>query len=499
MRARPGADQGTDRGTDRGTEQRAGRGTDLRVGVLVVAYNASTTLRRTLDRLPAAFAETLDHVIVCDDASADDTYEIGVRFSQTSPFPVTVVRNERNLGYGGNQKVGYQWAIEHGLDVVVLLHGDGQYAPEQIEDLVAPLVSGEADAVFGSRMLEKGRARAGGMPAYKFVGNKILTQVQNTLTGLDLSEWHSGYRAYRTDTLRDLDLASYSDDFDFDTEIILGLAEAEKRIVEVPIPTYYGDEICYVNGMKYARDVTADVVRHWANQRGFGGGVNSTESDLYEFKPSGSHGVLVEWLSHRPPQRVLDAGCFDGRFAAYVRQQGHHVTGLDRQKHDGVAERVDAFIEADLNLPLPATLPRDFDVVVAGDILEHVMEPSRLLSDLAARVAPGGEILVSIPNFGHWYPRGRIALGRFDYDQRGPLDRGHIRFFTRNTVERLFEECGLRVIERQTVGTPFDSLVDARSGGTSRAAAAIGRTDQSLVKAWPRLFGYQFLYRLTAA
>ncbi|WP_217630377.1 glycosyltransferase [Nocardioides exalbidus] len=324
-----------------------------RVGVLVVAYNAASTLERTLSRLPESFARSVDHVMVCDDASQDDTYEIGLRFRDTASFPITVVKHARNLGYGGNQKAGYRWAVEHGLDVVVLLHGDGQYAPECVEDLVTPLVRGEADAVFGSRMLEKGGAMAGGMPAYKYAGNKILTGLQNALTGQHLSEWHSGYRAYRTDALTDLDLASYSDDFDFDTEIILGLIRAGKRIAEVPIPTYYGDEICYVNGMKYARDVTADVVRHWASERGFGGGVASTETDLYALKATGSHGVLIEWLQSREPSRVLDAGCFDGRFADLARRAGHHVTGLDRLKHDGVADRVDSFIEADLNQPLP--------------------------------------------------------------------------------------------------------------------------------------------------
>lgn len=469
-----------------------------RIGVLVVAYNAAGTLAQTLSRLPEDFVDEVDHVLVCDDASSDDTYEVGLKFQGTSRFPLTVIRHPQNLGYGGNQKSGYAWAIEHGLDIVVLLHGDGQYAPECINDLVAPLVSGEADAVFGSRMLEPGGARAGGMPAYKYVGNKILTGVQNKLTGLRLSEWHSGYRAYRVDALADLSLSEMSDDFDFDTEIILGLQAAAKRIVEVPIPTYYGDEICYVNGVRYAKDVTVDVVRHWAHERGFGGGVASSESDVYALKPAyGSHAVLLEWLGAQPAGRVLDAGCFDGRFAQLARELGHHVTGMDRYKHDGVADRVDAFVEADLNEPLPAWIEDDFDFVVAGDILEHVVEPHQLLEELAKRVRPGGELLVSVPNFGHWYPRGRIALGRFDYDQRGPLDRGHIRFFTRNTIEALFEAAGVEVLERRTVGTPFDTLVDDRgASGKAKLARGLTRADKVGIRMWPRMFGYQFLYRI---
>jgi glycosyltransferase involved in cell wall biosynthesis/cyclopropane fatty-acyl-phospholipid synthase-like methyltransferase len=469
-----------------------------RVGVLVVAYNAAGTLAHTLARLPESFTATVDHVMVCDDASTDDTYQVGLAVKESSPLPITVVRRERNLGYGGNQKAGYAWAIDHGLDIVVLLHADGQYAPEEIERLVAPLASGTADAVFGSRMMVKGQARAGGMPAYKYVGNRILTSFQNSLTGAQLSEWHSGYRAYRVDALTDLPLASYSDGFDFDTEIILGLLSAEKRIVEVPIPTYYGDEICYVNGLGYARDVSLDVLRHWASRRGFGGGVASTDADSYAVKVEhGSHAVLLGWLSDRPAVRVLDAGCFDGRFSELVRTRaGHHVTGLDVQKLDGVAQRVDAFIEADLNQPLPHALHGAFDVVVAGDILEHVVEPHALLSDLVLTLKPGGEILVSVPNFGHWYPRGRTALGRFDYDQRGPLDRGHLRFFTRDSIETLIATCGLRITDRVTVGTPFDVLATGGSRLRERLAATALRTDRVATRVWPRMFGYQFLYRL---
>ena len=108
----------------------------MRVGVLVVAYNAATTLVQTLDRLPSGFRTRVDHILLADDASQDGTYELGIAYRDGSELPLTVVRHEKNLGYGGNQKAGYRWAIEHGLDVVVLLHGDGQYAPEVIDDIV---------------------------------------------------------------------------------------------------------------------------------------------------------------------------------------------------------------------------------------------------------------------------------------------------------------------------------------------------------------------------
>ncbi len=477
----------------------------MRIGVLVVAYNAASTLAQTLDRLPDSFAGRVDHVLVCDDASADGTYDVALAYLASERLPLTVIKHPHNLGYGGNQKAGYHWAIDHGLDVVVLLHGDGQYAPEVIENIVAPLERGEADAVFGSRMMRRGEARAGGMPLYKYVGNRILSTFQNRVIGLELSEWHSGYRAYRVDALSDIALDSFSNGFDFDTEIILGLHGAGKRIVEVPIPTYYGDEICHVNGLKYAKDVTADVLRYKARRMGFGTGPSGLKSgqtapdtEAYELKPSShsSHGVLLGWTAQRAAgTTVLDVGCSDGRFGALVRQQGHRVDGVDLVKHEGVGERLDGFVEADVSQGLPSGLP-SYDVIVAGDILEHVVDPETLLKSLRDHLSPGGEILVSVPNFGHWYPRGKVALGRFDYDQRGPLDHTHVRFFTRRTFERLVNVCGLHVAERDVVGSPVDVLDRGGETFLSRAAKGLARVDRAATVAWPTLFGYQFLYRL---
>jgi 2-polyprenyl-3-methyl-5-hydroxy-6-metoxy-1,4-benzoquinol methylase len=346
------------------------------------------------------------------------------------------------------------------------------------------------------------------MPLYKYVGNRILSTFQNRVIGMSLSEWHSGYRAYRVDALTDLDLDGFSNDFDFDTEIILGLHGAGKRIVEVPIPTYYGDEICHVNGLRYAKDVAADVVRFKARRMGFGtgpsglaGGRTSTDTEIYELKPSArsSHGVLLSWTARLAPgATVLDVGCSDGQFGAFMRRQGHHVDGVDLVKHEGVGERLDGFVEADVSRGLPPGTAA-YDVIVAGDILEHVVDPETLLKDLRDHLAPGGQILVSVPNFGHWYPRGKVALGRFDYDQRGPLDHTHVRFFTRRTFERLVKECSLHVVERDVVGSPVDVLDRGGETFVSRAARGAARVDRAATAAWPTLFGYQFLYRLQPA
>ena len=223
----------------------------MKLGILIVAYNAQDTLAKVLDRIPSDFATQIDSILVCDDASTDDTHNVGLKYQSNSKLPLTIVRHQINLGYGGNQKTGYLWALEKNLDLVVLLHGDGQYAPEYLPQMVEPIVAGRADVVFGSRMITQGGARQGGMPLYKFVGNKILTTLQNRLARVSLTEWHSGYRAYSVAALRKVNFLKNSDYFDFDSQIILQMIGARQRIVEIEIPTFYGDEISRVNGVKY--------------------------------------------------------------------------------------------------------------------------------------------------------------------------------------------------------------------------------------------------------
>jgi glycosyltransferase involved in cell wall biosynthesis len=476
-----------------------------RIGILVVAYNAAGTLAQVLDRIPVDFRGRITKVLIGDDASQDSTHLVALGYKQlATDLPIEVIRHPRNLGYGGNQKAGYQWAMDNGLDIVVLLHGDGQYAPELLPDMVGPIERGEADAVLGSRMLDPGGARRGGMPRYKFLGNRILTTVQNVVVGTSLSEWHSGYRAYSVAALRDVPFHRNDDGFNFDTQVIIQLLEASKRLVEVPIPTYYGDEICHVNGLQYARDVTGDVIRYRAHKMGFGSGDLAFASETYDAKHAegSSHEQLRRWLAGRPPGRVLDLGCSDGQLAERLRTSGYHVTGVDLVAHPGVRARVDRFLEADLDHGVPPEVGESFDVVLAADVLEHVRSPGRILEDVRTLLAPGGSLLVSVPNFGHWYPRARVALGRFGYDRRGILDQDHVRFFTRRSFEHLVNEAEFEVARRSTTGLPFEVIDrggDGQEAGSGSAARMLSRVDRAAVAVRPQLFAYQFIYELVPA
>ena len=460
-----------------------------RIGIHVVAYNAAGTLAWVLDRIPESFRPSIAAVLVSDDHSMDRTYEVGDEYRKLEPgLPITVVRQPRNLGYGGNQKFGYRWMIEQGIDFVVLLHGDGQYAPEELPTMVEPLLDGRADVVLGSRMLRTGEARRGGMPLYKYLGNRVLTAFQNRVAGLELSEWHSGYRAFSTAALARIPFAESSDGFDFDTEVLLQLREAGARIVEVPIPTYYGNEICHVNGIKYAWDVSTDVVRYRLGQIGFGTGtpVAGAETGVAGAALESSHRAILDLLAGAAPRKVLDLGCADGRLAAELRALGSAVVGVDVEPQPGVEERVDRFVRADLDVGLPSDLVLEapFDLVLAADVLEHLKRPERLLDELHALCGPDATLVVSLPNFGHWYPRLRVAFGRFDYDRRGILDSGHLRFFSWRGFQRMARRAGWLVDHRAETGVP-------RLG--DRLPGDLGRLDRLPRAVWPSLFAYQWV------
>ncbi len=467
----------------------------LRIGIVVVAYNAESTLSRTLDRIPATFRPQIEEVIICDDASGDRTFEHGREWAARADTPrTTVIRHTKNLGYGGNQKAAYALAIDHGLDVVVLLHADGQYAPESLPEIIAPFRETDCAAVFGSRMMNKGAAKSGGMPFYKRVGNRILTRFENKVLGTDLSEFHSGYRAYRTDILRAIPFEANSDGFDFDTQIIAQVLHAGGTITEVSIPTYYGDEICYVDGIRYAKDVVRDVLEYRLAVQGFGTSEWVPTPEEYAFKEGdgSSHSLILRMLESLPPSKVLDLGCSAGLLAAQIRAAGHTVVGVDAIELPEVRTRTDAFFVADLDQPLAAQIGTGFDVVIAGDIIEHLARPGDALREMRRVLRPGGQLILSVPNFGHWYPRLRVTFGVFGYDRRGVLDNTHLRFFTRATLRRTVRRAGFDVLEEAATGLPLGTI------GASGGVGAVVRTiDDRLVRLRPTLFGYQNVLRLT--
>jgi glycosyltransferase involved in cell wall biosynthesis len=463
-----------------------------RIAIFIVTYNAASTLASVLDRIAEQVWEKVEEVFVFDDSSQDDTYLVGLDYKALhGKSKLNVFRNEKNQGYGGNQIRGYQYAIKQGYDIVVLLHGDGQYAPEVLPELLAPLERGEADAVFGSRMMTPGGALAGGMPLYKYVGNRVLTVFENALLGMGLSEFHSGYRLYSCDALRQLPFERNTHDFHFDTQIIVQFKAAGLRIVEVPIPTYYGDEICYVNGMKYARDVVRSVVEYRLHELGLAHHPKYELQPRYTLKKSAlsSHTQLLEMVG-LAPARVLDVGCGQGALGHQLRQRGHQVTGIDLCPPE---YPLDDFRQADVNLGLGLTDADLFDTVLFADVLEHLTAPVERLREALRHLNSCGRVLVSLPNAVHWSVRAQVAMGRFEYTNKGILDRGHLRFFTRKTAERMFRDAGLEVVQHRTTPVPWENVVPS---GFELLRSGLEKTDFAMSRLAPNAFAYQHLFEL---
>ena len=467
-----------------------------RLLVFVVAYNAEKTIQQTLRRIPAGLLRDYEvEVLVIDDSSTDRTFARGegLRRDDTLPFALTVLFNPQNQGYGGNQKIGFHYALQRGFDFVALIHGDGQYAPECLPTLIEPLASGQADAVLGSRMIEKGAARRGGMPLYKLVGNRILTSVQNGLVRAHLSEWHSGYRLYSTAALRRIPFHLNSDVFHFDTEIIIQLLLAGLRIREIQIPTYYGDEISHVNGIVYAKDAVMACVKARAQE------LSIFYDRKFDCRPAGADGspytAKLDFESTHtlardrisPGSRVLDIGCAGGYLSEVLRTQGCHTTGIDAIPLAPTGS-VDAFYLHDLNRrPFPLDL-QHFDYALMLDVIEHLSSPENFVEDFLAAASRNRDLrlIVSTGNVAFIIVRLMLLLGQFNYGKRGVLDLTHTRLFTFGTFRRLFEQSGFEVLEMRGVPAPFPLAVgDALLG---RLLIALNKV---LIAISRSLFAYQ--------
>jgi glycosyltransferase involved in cell wall biosynthesis len=204
-----------------------------KVIVVMPARNAALTLHRTVAEIPA---NAVDEVILVDDASTDETVALA------RELPLHTIWHPHNVGYGGNQKTCYLEALQRHADVVVMLHPDGQYEPTLIPSLIAPIVNGEADLVLGSRLAEPGAALAGGMPLWKYIANRGLTTVENRVLGTELSEFHTGYRAYSRKLLMTVPFLRNALDFSFDSELLMQAVYFGFVIAEVPTRTIYTDD-----------------------------------------------------------------------------------------------------------------------------------------------------------------------------------------------------------------------------------------------------------------
>jgi len=458
-------------------------------------------IEKVINRIPKSiFKDNNIEILIVDDCSKDNTLEIIKKISEKYKYcKVNILSNKNNLGYGGNQKVGYQFAIKNNFKYVVLLHGDGQYAPEKLPDILKEFKLGQ-NVIQASRMIKKINALKGGMPFYKFIGNIFLTFIQNRLTGLKLSEFHSGYRAYSVNALKQIPFELNSNYFEFDTEILIQLNIKGYNIKEIEIPTFYGDEISYLNSFKYGLRILKTTTSSYLNKfnifydRKYD--INkSTVSidDVYreKFDFDSPHSLVVKKIPIK--SKVLDIACDKGYVGNELKiKRNCYVEGIDYYEHKGV-ERLDKFIKYNLDEnKLPIKIGK-FDYILLLDILEHLKNPELFLNEIYKNININSYVYISVPNVAHFIIRIMLLFGKFNYGKSGILDKTHTRLFTKKTIENLIIDSNFEIIECNYTPIPFPLIV--KNSLTNKILLGINKI---LIAISKTLFSFQFVYKIKA-
>ena len=474
-----------------------------RVAIFIVCYHAEKHIESVLRRIPQWVSEKISEVYIIDDSSRDKTIEVASSVKWLDgKTSFRIFRTPYNQGYGGNQRLGYLYAIAQKFDIVILLHGDGQYAPEYLPEILAEYAKNpSADAVYGSRFLKNRAALQGGMPLYKFIGNRILTKFQNMVIGSNLSELHSGYRSYKVASLKKIPFELNSTGFDFDSDIIIQFTAAGMSIREVNVPTFYGDEICRVNGLKYALACIKSALNYRLMQYEI---FYDPKYDIpnrnrkYTIKKSAStvHGFINK-LELPAGSTILDFGGGDGAVSLHHAQNGMKVTVMDQAitVNDDLGSIVANHpnvnrIEFDLDKNwTESTGTSRFSCVFALDILEHLKSPESALKRIFNAMETDGKLYASTGNISYIVIRIMHLMGFFNYGRRGILDLTHTRLFTVFSFQRIITDAGFRIDQVIGFGPPVADLSDS----PGKLLSLLDKIFFRLARIWKGLFAYQIL------
>ncbi|MEF3692198.1 MAG: bifunctional glycosyltransferase/class I SAM-dependent methyltransferase [Candidatus Moraniibacteriota bacterium] len=464
-----------------------------KIALFIITYNAEKHITKTMDRIPIWCRPLFEEIYLIDDSSNDKTIAVALETARKNDLKnFFLMKTPKNQGYGGNQKIGYSYAIEKGFDIVILLHGDGQYPPEYIPNIVAQYNNPLIDAVFGSRMTKPINALRGGMPIYKIIGNKILTKLENSILNTSLSEFHNGYRSYKTSALKKIPFSLNSNDFHFDTDIIIQLTIIKSKIIEISMPTHYGDEKCHVNGLKYAWNCIKSTIKARFHQAGIFFQPNfeiNTNTRNYKLKKAPTS--LHQYILNQPwkkDEQILDLGANDGSLSQKINlTYKSKMTAMDINVPKNI-KQIDTII-FDINKNIKELFGKKlFDKIIALDIIEHLHNPEKSVSEINHLLKNKGTLYASTANIGYIIMRITLLLGWFNYGKSGILDKTHHRLFTINSFRRLLQNNDFRILKIEGFGPP---LLDAF--GDNIFIKTIDKICWFLAKTYPKLFAFNFL------
>jgi len=235
--------------------------------IFIPAYNVEKKIYSVVKRIPKEIFKDKVTILIINDFSNDNTSQEIEKIKSNFYYEFALINNRKQMGYGGTQKIAFDFAIENNFEILIMVHGDGQYAPEEIPNFIKEYDDEKLMAVFGSRMINYKDAIKGGMPIYKFIGNIILTFIQNLILQSNISEFHSGYRSFRINSLKKIDYKNKANYYHFDTEIIIELLKKNLKLKEIKIPTHYGDEISHLKSIPYGLNVLYSTIKSKLNNK----------------------------------------------------------------------------------------------------------------------------------------------------------------------------------------------------------------------------------------
>jgi 2-polyprenyl-3-methyl-5-hydroxy-6-metoxy-1,4-benzoquinol methylase len=434
--------------------------------IFIAAYNAESTIEKVLKRIPTAIYDYNYEILIIDDKSADHTFDRAAAYkARNQELQLTVLSNPEKLGYGGSQKLGFHYAIENDFAAVVLLHGDGQFTPEELEKLILPVLNEEADAVFAGRIAK------------------------------DLKP--TGYRVYSINVLKQIPYALNTDGFHFNQEIAMQLKLNESRICEISIPARMEGKGWPVNGLLYSWNVLRSSLRARLHQ------LNVSYYRQFDIvKPGHSYPPKFDFLSShtmainevRAGSQVLDIGSGAGYVGRELEKRGCQVTGVDMAL-EAESQLLQKYSKIDLNcdpLPYPAD---SFDFILLLDVLEHLDLTAQI--HLLEEIRTGAKskkplLIITTPNIAFLFIRLGLLVGKFNYGKRGILDMPHKHLFTFKSVRRFLKQAGYKIEKVKGIPPPIPQII-----GNNMISRFLLRVNAGLIRLIPGLFSYQIFVKAT--